>query len=79
MPEMIPPLPGLLKRKGFPNLGILRWCLKDEQERAWEAGIGRQKRWTFPAKLNIATAKLRRWETALVMFRGEAGAHWRWG
>lgn len=34
---------------------------------------------TFQVKLNIVTAKLRRWEAALGIFRCEAETYWEWG
>ena len=42
--DTTPSLSGLLKRKDFPKLEILRWCLKDKYERAWEVDVGRKKR-----------------------------------
>ena len=47
--DTTPSLSGLLKRKDFPKLEILRWCLKDKYEGAWEVDVGRKKE-TFHVK-----------------------------
>lgn len=51
--ELCPRLGGLLQRKVFPKLVILRWFLKDEWEGGSKVDIRRKRIWTFQMKLKI--------------------------